>query len=398
MAAREQPGRAMIGLGYHGTVTPPVIRRNVLENPAWYTAYTPYQPEISQGRLEALLNFQTMVADLTGLPTAGASLLDEAHRGRRGDGAGPAAARARARSSWSTPAAAADASPWCAPARWRSDIEVVVADDLVEALQRHDAVRGRRADARAPTGGLARARRAASDRRHGPRERRAGHRRRRPARADPADAARPSGAPTSPSGSTQRFGVPLFYGGPHAGYIAVRDGLERQLPGRLVGVSQDRHGHPGVPPRAADPRAAHPPREGDLEHLHRAGAAGRRGVHVRRLPRPRRAAAHRRPPSHDKAQPPGRRPRRGGVHAGVRRASSTPSTVSVPGRADEVVAAARGARRPPAPGRTPTASASASARTSPRPTWTPWRPPSASGGRTPPRTAASASRCGSRRS
>ena len=114
-------------------------------------------------------------------------------------------------------------------------------------------------------------------------------------------------------GSSQRFGVPLFYGGPHAGYMAVAAGLERHLPGRLVGVERRRRGASGVPPRAADPRAAHPPRQGDLQHLHRPGAAGRGRVDVRRPPRPRGAA-------HDRApHPPLRRRARRGAARGRRR-------------------------------------------------------------------------------
>jgi glycine dehydrogenase len=236
-ADRNRVMRSMIGLGYSDTLTPAVIRRNVLENPGWYTAYTPYQPEISQGRLEALLNFQTMVADLTGLPTANASLLDEA----------TAAAEAmalcrRATKSISSATFVVDAD--CLPqtidvVRTRAipvGIEVVVADldsglpegELFGVLLQYPGASGAVRDHQ-PVIAEAHARGALV--------------------AVAADLLaltllRPPGELGADVvvGSSQRFGVPLGFGGPHAGYIAVRAGLERSLPGRLVGVSFDASG------------------------------------------------------------------------------------------------------------------------------------------------------------
>ncbi|WP_436699603.1 aminomethyl-transferring glycine dehydrogenase [Nocardioides sp. BYT-33-1] len=238
LAGANAPGEAMIGLGYHATITPAVIRRNVLEDPSWYTAYTPYQPEISQGRLEALINFQTMVADLTGLTTAGSSLLDE----------GTAAAEAVALAYRSNRKASgpfvidADALPQTIDVvRTRCEglgIEILVADlaqglpagPVAGVLIQYPGASGRIADikpvidAAHEHGGLA------------------------VVAADLLaltllEAPGTLGADVV-VGSTQRFGVPLFYGGPHAGFIAVREGLERQLPGRLVGVSVDAEGRP----------------------------------------------------------------------------------------------------------------------------------------------------------
>ena len=238
LAARNRPAEPMIGLGYHGTITPPVIRRNVLEDPSWYTAYTPYQPEISQGRLEALLNFQTVVADLAGLPTANASLLDEA----------TAAAEAmtlvrRANRKATGPFVVdADTLPQTIEVvRTRAEamgIDVVVADldqglpdgALSGLLVSYPGASGRVVDPRALV-----------DEAHG-----------RDALVVVAadllaltllEAPGALGADVV-IGSSQRFGVPLFYGGPHAGFMAVGEGLERHLPGRLVGVSVDVEGRP----------------------------------------------------------------------------------------------------------------------------------------------------------
>ena len=243
LAALNHPGRSMIGLGYHGTITPAVIRRNVLENPGWYTPYTPYQPEISQGRLEALLTFQTAVADLTGLPVAGASLLDEA------TAVAEAVALAR-RTNRKGQVVLLDSGVLpqsAAVVRTRalaSGVEVVEVSDLVEGLQRHDAfavvVQTPDADGRLRTPDELRAI-AAKARENGATVIAAADLLALTLITPPGE----WGADVA-VGSTQRFGVPLFFGGPHAGYIAVREGLERQLPGRVVGVSKDAAGTPAL--------------------------------------------------------------------------------------------------------------------------------------------------------
>ncbi|MFK3834402.1 aminomethyl-transferring glycine dehydrogenase [Microbacterium sp. NPDC087868] len=239
LAARNTVNRPMIGLGYYGTITPQVIQRNVLENPSWYTAYTPYQPEISQGRLEALINFQTMVADLTGLSTANASMLDESTAVAEG----MLLARRASKAKTDVFAVDADALPQTrALLENRADavgIRLVTVDfaageqlpaDLFGVFVQYPGASGRVWDPSAVidaahlAGGLA---------------------------VVAADLLALT-LLTSPGalgadvavGTTQRFGVPMGFGGPHAGYMAVRAGLERQLPGRLVGVSVDADGKP----------------------------------------------------------------------------------------------------------------------------------------------------------
>lgn len=241
IAARNQLLRNHIGQGYYPCHTPSPILRNLLENPAWYTAYTPYQPEISQGRLESLLNFQTLISDLTGLPIANASLLDE----------GTAAAEAMTfckRLSKNKASNAFFASRHCHPQtldvlRTRAEplgIEVVVGDEreisdvsaYFGALLQYPATDGDIHDHRDLV-----------ERLHG-------------ANALVAVAAdllaltllTPPGefGADVALGSAQRFGVPLGFGGPHAAYFATRDAFKRDMPGRLVGVSIDRHGKPAL--------------------------------------------------------------------------------------------------------------------------------------------------------
>ncbi|MGV9307119.1 aminomethyl-transferring glycine dehydrogenase [Nonomuraea sp. NPDC004354] len=236
LAGRNQVLTSMIGLGYYDTVTPAVIRRNLLENPGWYTAYTPYQPEISQGRLEALLNFQTVVSDLTGLDVAGASLLDEATAAAEA----MTLARRAGRSKSNVFVVDADALPQTkAVLATRAEplgIELVVDSldgELPECfgvLVQYPGASGRLRDFRAlaetaHAGGALVV--AAAD------------------LLSLTLVAAPGelGADIA-IGSSQRFGVPFGFGGPHAAYMSVREGLQRQMPGRLVGVSVDADGDP----------------------------------------------------------------------------------------------------------------------------------------------------------
>lgn len=238
LASKNTVRRSLIGQGYYDTITPAVIKRNVLENPSWYTAYTPYQPEISQGRLEAIINFQTMVTDLTGLSTANGSMLDES------TSAVEAMLLARRSSKVQSNVFVVDTDvlpqtkSLIAGRVGAVDIEVVELDlasgaQLPEAfgvLIQYPGASGRIWD---PSDVIAKAKEAgavtivAADLLA------------LTLIASPAEL----GADVA-VGSSQRFGVPLGFGGPHAGYLAVREGLERSMPGRLVGVSLDANGEP----------------------------------------------------------------------------------------------------------------------------------------------------------
>ncbi|MCP2049816.1 UNVERIFIED_ORG: glycine dehydrogenase [Paenarthrobacter nicotinovorans] len=241
LASKNKTAVQMIGQGYYDTITPPVIRRNILESPAWYTAYTPYQPEISQGRLEALLNFQTMVQDLVGLPIANASLLDEATAVAEAVLMMRRANKNKAAQDGKTVLDADCLPQTIAIVKGRAEalgFEVEVADlslGLPEGaingvVLQQPGVSGRVFDHSAVI---------ASAKERGALVTVAADLLSLTLITPPGE----QGADIA-VGSAQRLGVPLFFGGPHAAYMAVQKGLERSMPGRLVGVSKDDAGVP----------------------------------------------------------------------------------------------------------------------------------------------------------
>ena len=242
LASRNDLKKSLLGMGYHGTVTPPVILRNVLENPGWYTAYTPYQAEIAQGRLEALLNFQTMICELTGMQIANASLLDEATAAAEAMALAHAVSRAKS----DVLAVATDVHPQtravlatrAKPLGLRlvdvapGDLAAIGAAEPFALVLQYPGTTGAirelsaEIDAAHSAGALA------------------------IVAADPLALAllTPPGEMSADVvvGSAQRFGVPMGFGGPHAGFFATRDAYRRAMPGRLVGVSIDAAGAPAL--------------------------------------------------------------------------------------------------------------------------------------------------------
>uniref|UniRef100_A0A0C1R1I6 Glycine dehydrogenase (decarboxylating) n=1 Tax=Tolypothrix bouteillei VB521301 TaxID=1479485 RepID=A0A0C1R1I6_9CYAN len=240
IASKNQVFRSFIGTGYYDCITPPVIQRNILENPGWYTAYTPYQPEIAQGRLEALLNFQTMIIDLTGLEIANASLLDEATAAAEAMSMSYGVCKSKANSYF----VSQDCHPQTIDVlQTRANplgIKIIVGDhqsfDFSEpifgAILQYPATDGTIYDYRAfvekahAEGALV------------------------TVAADPLSLTllTPPGefGADIAIGSTQRFGIPLGYGGPHAAYFATKEEFKRQVPGRIVGVSKDVRGKPAL--------------------------------------------------------------------------------------------------------------------------------------------------------
>jgi glycine dehydrogenase len=240
IASRNEVFRSFIGMGYHACVTPPVIQRSIFENPGWYTPYTPYQPEISQGRLEALLNFQTMVADLTGLEIANASLLDEATAAAEAMHMSYGLCRKEANTFFVSEACHPQTIDVVKTRAWAQGVEVLVGDHeafdfarpVFGVLLQYPATDGTLYDYAAFV-----------------------------ERAHAAGAIVTIAADLlslvllkAPGefgadiavGNTQRFGVPLGYGGPHAAYFATREAYKRSMPGRLVGVTKDSRGKPAL--------------------------------------------------------------------------------------------------------------------------------------------------------
>jgi glycine dehydrogenase len=238
MAAKNAVFTSLIGQGYSGTVLPTVIQRNILENPAWYTAYTPYQPEISQGRLEALFNFQTMICDLTGLDVANASLLDEATAAAEAMALAERASNVQTKTFFVDhevhPQTLAVLRTRAEPLGWKLQIGNPLTDldkaDVFGAILQYPGTTGIVRDFKPAIAALK-------------------------AKGALAVVAADLLALTllaTPGelgadiaiGSAQRFGVPMGYGGPHAGYMSVRDAIKRSIPGRLVGLSIDSRGEP----------------------------------------------------------------------------------------------------------------------------------------------------------